>query len=32
MRHLIPAAAAALLTAGTAGACDDHHGACEIGG
>ena len=30
MRGLIPAVAAGLLVAGTAGACDDHHGACEI--
>ena len=30
MRGLIAAAAAGLLFAGTAQACDDHHGACEI--
>ena len=30
MRGLITAAAAGLLGAGVAQACDDHHGACEI--
>ena len=30
MRKLIPVMAAGLLFAGGAGACDDHHGACEI--
>ena len=30
MRGLIVAAAAGLLSAGIAQACDDHHGTCEI--
>ena len=30
MRGLIAAAAAGLLCAGVAEACDDHHGVCEI--